>query len=188
MINPLLRDIPEQIETDRLRMRCPLPTDGKALYEAVYDSQAELERWMPWSHGYTPELAEVFVREARIRFLKRDDLPLLIFRKEDGILLGSTGLHDIVWDVPRFEIGYWLSTRFTGSGFMTEAVIGLTKFCREQFGAHRVTIRCDAQNTKSRQVAERSGFALESIAAKDRRGILDGQLSDTLTFARIWPD
>ena len=188
MMNPLLRDIPEQIETERIRLRCPHAGDGKALFETVYDSQTELERWMPWAQGYTPELAETFVRESHISFIKRERLPLLIFRKEDNVLLGSTGLHDIDWAVPRFEIGYWLSTRFTGSGYMTEAVNGLTKFCREQLGACRVTIRCDVKNTRSRQVAERAGFALESITAKDHRGIFDGELSDTLTFARTWSD
>ena len=188
MINPLLRDIPEQIDTERLRLRCPHAGDGKVLYDAIYDSQAELERWMPWAQGYVPEAAEQFVREAHIKFLKRETLPLLIFRTEDNVLLGATGLHDIDWIVPRFEIGYWLSTRYTGSGYMTEAVVGLTKFCREPLGAHRITIRCDAKNTRSRQVAERAGFALESITAKDRRGIIDGALSDTLTFARTWPD
>ena len=187
-INPLLQDIPEQLETDRLILRCPQHDDAKALYDAIYDSQTELERWMSWAKGYTAEAAEVFVRSAYIDFLKRTELTFSIFRKEDSVLVGSSSLHDIVWDVPRFEIGYWLSTRYTGNGYMSEAVIGLTKFCHDILGAHRVLIRCDANNARSRQVAERAGFALESIAAKDRRGLLDGRLTDTLTFARTWPD
>ena len=186
--NPLLRDIPEQIETARLVLRCPQNGDAQALYDAVYDSQAELERWMPWAKGYTLEAAEIFVRQSYIDFLKRSVFAFMIFRKEDQVLVGDIGLHDIVWDVPRFEIGYWLSTRYTGNGYMTEAVIGLTKFCQEHLGAHRVLIRCDANNSRSRQGAERAGFGLESIAVKDRRGLLDGRLTDTLTFTRTWPD
>lgn len=187
-IPALLRDIPEVIETDRLRLRSPHAGDGQAVYDAYEDSETELKRWMAWAHGYSVEAAEMSARRGQINFLTRETLPLLIIRKTDGVYLGGTGLHDIDWSVPRFEIGYWLSTRYTGNGYMTEAVIGLTNFCREQLQARRVTIRCDALNTRSRQVAERAGFALESITARDRRGLLDQQLTDTLTFARTWSD
>src|SRR5579859_2831788 len=181
---PILNDFPDHFETERLLVRCPRPGDGSALYGAVEASQPELNRWMPWSYNYTLNAAEVFVRGAQAEFLRRENLPLSIFRKTDGLYLGGTGLHDIVWNVPRFEIGYWLRTDCTGEGYMTEAVIALTDFCRAHFQARRMTIRCDSLNERSRRVAERAGYTLESITHHDRRGLDDNTLRDTLTFAK----
>lgn len=189
MITPILRDFPDHFETDRLLVRCPRAGDGAVVHAAVIASKAEIEPWMPWARGdYTLEMAETYVRNAQALFLRREELPLLIFRKSDQAFIGGTGLHDIVWDVPRFEIGYWQATAYTRQGHMTEAVVGLTNFCRTQFDARRMVIRCDARNDRSRRVAERAGYSLESVARSDRRGSDDHQLRDTLTFVTIWPD
>jgi ribosomal-protein-serine acetyltransferase len=189
MIPPLLRDFPDHFETERLLLRCPRPGDGAPIYAAAIASKAEIEPWMPWARGdYMPEMAETFVRNAQAWFLQRTTLPMLIFRKADKAFIGGTGLHDIEWDVPRFEIGYWQATAYTRHGYMTEAVIGLTDFCREQFDARRMVIRCDSRNERSRRVAERAGYGLESVAHNDRRGLDDHQLRDTLTFAKTWSD
>jgi RimJ/RimL family protein N-acetyltransferase len=189
MTTPLLRDFPDHFETARLIVRCPRPGDGTLIHPAVLASKAELEPWMPWARGeYTLEMAETYVRNAQALFLRRESLPMLIFRQPDQVFIGGTGLHDIEWDVPRFEIGYWQATPHTGQGYMTEAVLGLTNFCREQFGAIRMVIRCDSRNDRSRRVAERAGYVLESVALSDRRGSDDHQLRDTLTFAKTWPD
>ena len=133
-------------------------------------------------------MAETYVRNAQAIFLRRESLPLLIFRKTDEAFIGGTGLHDIEWDVPRFEIGYWQATAHTRQGYMTETVIGLTELCRSQFEVRRMVIRCDARNDRSRRVAERAGYSLESIAHNDRRDLAEQRLCDTLTFVKTWPD
>ena len=46
MLNPLLQDVPEVIETDRLTLRCPRLGDGEALYAAVSESLPELRRYL----------------------------------------------------------------------------------------------------------------------------------------------
>ncbi len=187
--NPILNDYPEQLETERLILRSPRAGDGRALFEAALVSLPEVGRWLKWAHkDYSAEEAEIFVRNAQANFLKREGMPLVIIRKSDGLFLGGTGLHHIDWDVPRFEIGYWLRTDCTGSGYMTEAVIAQTDFCRTQFGARRMTICCDSRNERSRQVAERAGYTLESITRNERRDSDDHTLRDMLCFTRIWPD
>jgi hypothetical protein len=35
MTNPILLNVPEQIETERLLIRCPRPGDGATVYAAV---------------------------------------------------------------------------------------------------------------------------------------------------------
>ena len=86
---------------------------------------------------------------------------LLLFLKGTGTLVGSSGLHRIDWEVPKFEIGYWCRTGFTGRGYVTEAVRGISAFAFDVLGARRVEIRCDSRNLPSARGAERAGFRLE---------------------------
>ena len=77
-------------------------------------------------------------------------------------------LFNIEWSIPKFEIGYWLRTTLIGKGYMTEAVVALTKMAKETLKANRIEIRCDERNVRSRRVAERAGYRLEGILAMTR--------------------
>jgi ribosomal-protein-serine acetyltransferase len=186
----ILRDFPEQFETERLTIRAPQPGDGAELNRAIRESWPELEAWMPWAQGEPPTVAdsEARLREARARFLTREDLWLLLFLKGTGTLVGSSGLHRINWNVPRVEIGYWVRTKYTGKGYITEAVNGITAFAMLELGAKRVEIRCDSENVRSAAVARRCGFEHEATLRHDDRHHLTGALRDTLIFVRLIDD
>ncbi|MEO8396293.1 MAG: GNAT family protein [Chloroflexota bacterium] len=180
--------VPEQFETERLIIRMPQAGDGKAINDAIRESLEELRPWMPWAR-VVPSVAEseTFAREAALRFRNREDLPLHLFRKSDGLYLGGSGLHNIAWDVPRFEIGYWIRSSAVGQGYVTEAVKGITDFAFSKLDAVRIEIRCDARNQRSAAVALRAGFILEARLQKESRDP-NGGLRDTLIFTRLRPD
>ncbi|NDJ33375.1 MAG: GNAT family N-acetyltransferase [Chloroflexi bacterium] len=183
--NPTLLDIPDPIETARLLLRAPSPAYADTLHEAVRESLPELIPFMPWaSETYSLPDARYYLHWAASRYIIREALPMLIFHRETGEFIGSTGLERINWDVPRMEIGYWLRTSWVGQGYVTEAVAALTAFAFETLGAERVEIRMDATNVRSRAVAERSGYVLE---ARLRHYTLNpaGELIDELVFALL---
>ncbi|MBE4910374.1 GNAT family N-acetyltransferase [Bacillus luteolus] len=184
-MNPILLDFPTEITTDRLIIRMPLPGDGKAVNEAIRASMNELQPWMPFAQK-EPKLeeTEANIREAHANFLLRKDLRLLIFHKETCQFIGSTGLHRINWDLPKFEIGYWIDSRHAKQGYITETVVGVTNFAFEELNAKRVEIRCDSLNINSRNVAERAGYTLEGILRNDDLAV-DGTLRDTCVFSKI---
>jgi ribosomal-protein-serine acetyltransferase len=182
---PILRDIPESMESERLHIRPPRAGDGPAVYEAIAESLEELRPWMPWAQGeQTPETAEAYAREAQASFAMRRDLPLALFLRDGGAYVGGSGLHRIDWDVPRFEIGYWVRSSMAGKGLATEATRRIALFALDDLGAERVEIWCDARNERSAAVAGRAGFTLEARLNRHRRDIL-GSLSDSLCFVRL---
>jgi len=184
-MNPLLIDFPEEFTTERLVIRIPKPGDGQAVFEAINESIEELKPWMPFAHSeQSAQDVEINIREAYIKFLKREDLRLLVFLKESGELVASTGLHRIDWSVPKFEIGYWINSRFSGKGFMTEAVSGITDFAFRELNAKRVEIRCDVKNKKSRAIPERLGYSLEGILKNDDWSVDKSELRDTCIYAK----
>ena len=185
MIPPILNDFPDAFETPRLLIRSPLPGDGPETYAAALESLDRLRPWLPWARDEpTLEASEANVRGARCAFLERSDLRLHLLLKGTGTLVGSSGLHRIDWSVPKFEIGYWCRTRFEGQGYITEAVRGITRFAFEILGAVRVEIRCDADNRRSRKVAERVGYHLEGELRNFSR-LSDGCVRNLLLFSLI---
>lgn len=185
---PILKDFPEAFETERLLVRSPMPGDGPELYAAVRESLGELRPWMPWPKEHrTVADSEASARGARARFLDRTELRMHLYLKGTGTLVGSSGLHRIDWEVPKFEIGYWCRTRFAGQGYTTEAVRAIADFAFGTLGARRVEIRCDPLNRPSARVAVRAGFFLEGELRNDSIGT-DGTVRNTLIFSRISPE
>lgn len=185
-MKPILIDFPEEIFTKRLLIRKPMPGDGKAVYAAIKASLNELKPWMPWAHtNQTVEDVEGNIRDAHAKFLTREDLRLHIFHKVTGEFIGSSGLHRINWDIPKFEIGYWIDTRLSGKGYITEAAEGITDFAFKELNAKRVEIRCDSQNVRSRAIPEKLGYTLEGILKNDGISGEGTDLRDTCVYAKI---
>lgn len=166
-------------------IRAPLWGDGAAINEAVKESIEQLRPWMPWAQSIsTIEQSEADIRRARLHFLERKDLRLILVHKNTGQIVGSSGLHRIDWQARKFEIGYWVRTSFERQGYVTEAVNAITRFSLEELQANRIEIRCDSRNTRSARVAERLGFRLEGILRNDACAV-DGSLRDTMVFSKV---
>ncbi|RED66154.1 GNAT family N-acetyltransferase [Cohnella lupini] len=185
-MNPILLDFPTQFTTDRLLIRMPLPGDGKIVYESTISSINELKEWLPFARNEQSEHgSEANIREAHAKFLKREDLRLLILHKETNQFIGSSGLHLPDWNIPKFEIGYWIDSRMSGKGFMTEAIQGITDFAFNELKARRIEIRCDNLNEKSKAIPQRLGFQLEGTLRNDGFSADGSRLRDTLIYAQI---
>lgn len=184
---PELREVPTEIKTARLVLRCPRYGDGARLHAAIHASLPELKPWAVWAQkpldvdGY-----EVSLRQAASRFLTRQELRYLIFDASGDRLLGSTGFHALDWSVPKAEIGYWIATPHVGRGYVTEAVKALTEFGLDIVGFRRIEIRCDPLNERSHAIARRLGYQLDGclvnnvVAADDPT-----RLRDSLIFSQV---
>ena len=181
-----LLPISEQIETERMILRATRANDAPETFLAVLESFNELAPWMPWVHP-EPKLAgsEAFNQEAQFKWVSREMLDFQWIDKTSGELIGKGGFHTINWEIPKFEIGYWVRTSMGGRGYCTEAVNALVAFSKQQLGAKRLEICSDPRNEKSRRVAERCGFALEGILRRNMRDPYGG-LRDSCMFARVF--
>ncbi|MGE6256773.1 GNAT family N-acetyltransferase [Heyndrickxia sporothermodurans] len=185
-MNPILMNIPMKIVTERLYLRMPMFGDGKVVNQAIQASINELQQWLPFAQSTpTEEETEINIREAHLKFLKREDLRYLIFHAESNEFIGSTGLHNIVWDIPKCEIGYWIHTKFSGNGYMMEAIEGLTMMALNDLNCRRIEIRCESTNDKSRAIPEKLGYQLEGILRNEDLSADGKRLTDTCVYAKI---
>jgi len=182
-----LHPIPERIEGEWLYLRAVQMGDGSLVRAGVEETFAQLRQWMPWAK-HMPSMAEseTFARESAARFRSKEEFDFLLFRKSDDLYLGNMGIHTIDWDVPRFEIGYWLRASQQGQGYATE---GVRMICKQLFQgqkAERIEIRCDDLNLHSAAVAERAGFTLEAILKNHARNN-EGGLRSTRVYV-LFPE
>ncbi len=185
---PILLDFPDSFETERLIIRAPRAGDGQVVNDAVRESHDNLKPWMPWAQTIQEvDETEEIVRRGAVRWILREDLWMLLFRKSDGLYVGGSGLHRIDWSVPAFEIGYWVRTSLEGQGYISEAVAAITNFGFGVIGAERIEIRCDTRNGRSANVARRAGYSLEATLRHDGWAN-DGTLRDTHVFGMIRPE
>jgi len=183
--NPLLLDLPQELTGDRLMLRAPRAGDGAIGYTTVRESLEELKKWMIWATDeYSEQGAEEWCRKAAAHFMSREQLQFLIFLRENGRHIGNVGAFKFNWEVPSCEIGYWLHTGHTGRGYMTEAVGVLLGMLRTHLHVRRVEIRADAENLRSRRVAERAGFQLEGIL-RNHCVAAGGRLRNTCIYSWI---
>jgi len=188
-MDPLLIEVPERIETERLVLRSPRRGDGATVNEAIRVSLDELGPWLPWAVAMpSVDESEAHCRRQQAKFILREDFVLLIFAREadggEGEFLGGTGLHRIDWELRRFEIGYWRKAGCAGRGIVTEAVQAISRLAFDVLGARRVEIRMDDNNVRSWKVAERAGFTLEALLRFDSV-TPGGEPRSTRVYARV---
>lgn len=175
----------EELVGRRILLRPFRTEDAPALFAAIDESREHLRPFILWDHYHqTVDDTADYIREARARWMLREELPVGIFERATGRLLGGTGLmfpRD-AWSVRACEIGYWLRASAAGQGYMTEAVRLLTEWAFTQWGANRVEIGCDARNVRSAAVPQRLGFILEGWLRNAHPGE-DGMPRDSLIFA-----
>lgn len=186
--DPILRDLPRELTGERVLVRPYCAGDGTAVFEAVVESREHLRRWMPWVDSHQQvEDSELFARRAEVKWLGREDFCYGIWERATGQYLGSSGLHPRDWDVPEFEVGYWIRRTAEGQGYVSETVRLLARLAFETLGANRLFLRCDALNERSAAVARRLGFRLEGTFRNDSRDP-SGTLRNTHFFALLPAD
>ena len=184
----------EELRGPRVVVRPYRLEDADALFAAVAESRQHIWPWMPWGDQHqTVDDSRDFILRTQAKWLLREDMTVGFFEASSERYLGGSGLHPRGWDVPAFEIGYWIRASAEGHGYVAETVRLLADFAFESLGAQRVMIRCDARNTRSAAVAERLGFVREAHLRNEVRTHTDSALRDTLVFSLIpsdprWPE
>lgn len=183
-MKPILIDLPETIETERLVIRPCMPGDGKDVYESIQRSKDAFKPWMVFANKeQTLEEVEADVRESYAKYILREDLRLHIYLKDTNEFIGSTGLHSIDWKVRVFEIGYWCDSAHTGNGYIMESTRALINVAKETLQANRIEIRVDSTNIKSRSIPEKLGFSLDGLLKNETLSADTEELRDICLYS-----
>lgn len=178
-----LYELPHELRGVRVCLRPYAVGDGVAVQEAIEESRDHLRPWMAWvdSRRTVPE-CETYVRQALAKWLTQEDVTVGMWDSSTDRYVGGIWLYYTDQHVPAMGIGYWVRVSAQGQGYVTEAVTLLCKLAFIKFAAQRVSIQCDAANTRSAKIARRLGFVHEATLRNHSRNTM-GELTTELIFA-----
>jgi RimJ/RimL family protein N-acetyltransferase len=184
-MNRILIEVPEVIETERLKLQMPKAGFGPAVHEAIVDGYDDYIKWLCWpSSPPSLEAVEEDCRKHHAEFILRDWIRYLITDKETGQVLGRIGYPPFQsnWSVPQFGISYFIRKSQRGKGSAIEATHAMALLAFRILNAKKVEIVCDDENVASNAIPKRLNFQLEYT----QRGGWprpDGQLAKLNTYA-----
>jgi RimJ/RimL family protein N-acetyltransferase len=186
-MHKLLLDIPTHIETERLYLRCYRPGDGQWYYAMSQKNRSHLMQYESENVVMTiksEEDAEIVVRDLAAAWVARNCFFMGAFDKKSDEFVAQIYVGPVNWELPEFQIGYFVDKDHEGQGYVTEAVKATLQFIFEHLKAHRVRLECDDTNARSYQVAERCGMVREGHVRENKKNS-DGTFSGTLHFGLL---
>jgi ribosomal-protein-alanine N-acetyltransferase len=155
------------IAGERVFLRSPVPSDQAEFRALVITSRDFLSEWEP----YVPPDRDV---DGNLRFrrtLEADAVPrnhkYLVCRLEDGALLGTMNINNIVRGVFRSaSLGYWIGAPHARQGYMTEALRLVLRHSFRKVRLHRLEANIRPENVASIALVRRVGFRLEGLSKR----------------------
>jgi RimJ/RimL family protein N-acetyltransferase len=185
----ILKDIPETITTEHCTIRRYRQGDGVAIFalaerngnrdhlSGIADDMAGLK---------TVDEAEVLARKHRGEWAKRERFVAGVWDKTDDSFIGEIWIEPKKWEVPSFEIGWFIDKGHEGKGFAFEAARAGIDFILNELDAHKVIAATDDTNTRSFKLAESLGFVKEGHTRESE--IKDGKRFGRLIYGMLRED
>lgn len=154
---------PREFTTARLRFAAPTAADAEPMYER-YASDPAVTRFLSWPRHQCVADTRVFVAFSDSEWERRPAGPYLIRSRDDGRLLGSTGLGLDgpvgALDDTHLEAmtGYVLARDAWGQGYATEALHAMVDLA-STLSIERVFAMCHPDNRASIHVLEKCQFS-----------------------------
>jgi ribosomal-protein-serine acetyltransferase len=178
---------PVEFADGATRVRVYRDDDVEPLLEAVRESIAEIQPWMPWCHpGYSRTEAEQWVRTRLPAWLRFEELSFVIVDESSGRFLGGCGLNQLNATYRMANLGYWIRTGARGLGHTARASRLVARYGFDVVGLQRVEIVADVDNRPSQRVAEKTGAAREGRLR--RRIFAHGRARDAFLYSLIRED
>lgn len=147
---------------DETELRLLEERHAQELFALTDQNRAHLRQWLPWVESVqAADDSKRFIKSALEQFASNRGFHTGIWYR--GQLAGVLGLHPINWASRHTSMGYWLGAEFEGKGLMTKACRAVADHVFRELKLNRLEIRCAVENTKSRAIPERLGFAQEGV-------------------------
>jgi len=149
------------LETNRLLLRELSLNDAADLFE--YASDPDVMRYDTWSVHNSIEDSKCYLKAVIEQYKNHELASWGIVHKIDKKLIGTCGFNNWIADQARAELGYALSRKYWGNGYMPEAVRSVIVFGFRMMKLNRIEARCKIPNTASCRVMEKVGMKFEGI-------------------------
>lgn len=167
---------------EKLSLQLRHEEDAESFFALVEKNRENFDIWFPWvKKTQSGEDMKVFILKCQEEFKSGTSADFGVMY--EGRWIGSMGFHTINTKNAWAEIGYWIDKEYEGKGLMTECVKAVIDYGFRDHHLHRIQIKCDARNLKSKAIPERLGFTLEGVIREDHKH--DDVFSDGLVYGLL---
>ena len=155
------------IETERLTLRLPRHGDWRQWADLRAESAGFL---IPWEPTWSPDHLSRRSFTNRVYWAQRawgqgTALPVMMFRRDDGAMVGAITLDHIRRGPSQAgTLGYWIGLPHARQGYMREAILAMVHYSFTVLDLSRIDAACLPENVPSRGVLEKCGFKYEGVA------------------------
>lgn len=172
------------LETERLILR-KLSMEDVAMRVAMRGDPDHM-RYLLVRPTSDPEAAK-----ARLAWIERDmtlggSKGWAIVRKEDGAVIGNTGIIRVDWEHRRASLAYEMLKQARGAGLAREAVTRVVRYGFEEMKLLRIQAEIDPRNERSIAVVKALGFVHEGTLRKNQ--YFEGESFDDMIWSKIAGD
>lgn len=155
------------LETADLQLRLPQMVDYSGWMDLRQSSEAFLTPWEPIRpreyYGRTAFRNRTFWAQRSLA--QGRAVPLFLFRRQDGALVGGITLDNIRRGPSQAAtVGYWMGQPFIRHGYMRQAVDAVVDYAFSTLDLSRIEAACLPENKPSRALLEQAGFKYEGVA------------------------
>ena len=179
---------PVRLDGEHVRLEPLTPDHVDALAAVGLDE--DLWRWSPAPVRSRDDLA-AYVRAALDGQARGDMLPFATVERATGTVVGSTRFGNAALAHRRVEVGWtWVARPWQRTAVNTEAKLLLLRHAFGPLGCHRVELKTDALNERSRRAILRLG-AVEEGTLRRHMVTASGRVRDSVYFSVTdgeWPD
>lgn len=163
-MDKMLLTLPSRLETNRLTIRRYEKGDGKELYQLLENNNNReyLKEHIDETTNVNPEEdAEIRIQELSDNWNTQTRFVMDIWLKSSGKYIGQVWIEPNKWEVPSFELRWFLERLHQGHGFATEANKDAIQFLFNHLKAYKIIVITRDNNYKSYKLAESLGFIKE---------------------------
>jgi ribosomal-protein-serine acetyltransferase len=156
-----------------------------ALFRAVDADRERLRRWLPWVDATrSPADSLAYIATVLERFAAGNGFDAAIW--EGGCVVGGVGMHAIDRRHEHSSLGYWIAASHEGRGLIGAACTALLDHAFGALALHRMEIRCEPENRRSRAIPERLGFREEGTLREVQR--IGDRRTDLVVYGMLAPE
>lgn len=146
------------LSTERLFLQPIEPDDQPFIFEGLshpevipfygvhYSTLEEANRQMDW-------YAAIYKEKTGVAWK--------IVDKKSGYKIGVIAFYFLKPQHRKAEVGFWLLPQFWNNGLISEALVLVVAYCKNEMGIHRLEAFVEEGNSASSRVLEKAGFAFE---------------------------
>ncbi|MFX0205400.1 MAG: GNAT family N-acetyltransferase [Candidatus Hodarchaeota archaeon] len=165
-MHKMLLDLPNEFETDRLILRPYKDGDEVDFLKMLENGNREYLDELLGPVSQTTDLTEIkiYIRQLSADWVSRTRFVLSYWEKQSSVYLGHIWIEPKDWDLPIFEIGWFIVKNRQGEGLATEATKKGLKILFGNLKAHKVIVTVrnhGSYKEKSFSLSKRCGFKEE---------------------------